>query len=343
MDNITQGVIGWSLYTLITKKHTNKNFLLGSVIANAADFDVIVGQIIPFKSSLDAFFFHRGIMHSIVFAVVLSLVLGFVLRRFDRSVSYRRYVFACLVSMIFGHLLIDGMTSYGMRYRLPRSNTSYSSNNIFVIDAWMLIIVVSWLIAYLRTKRKKYKKSVAQWIVVGAGAYFLMTGVFQAQAQNVFVRAGASNTTGKTVVEPLQPLLWKHIERIENGYQVGYYSILDKQQSIDWIVYLEKASDREEMWNIIQDNDLTDDWSKINNFAQWYIRVIKEWDGYHLQNMTAWRIIWRDPTHTSVWSLGFELVNDPDHGREFVPSLRMSGWIDKEMWKALWKRVWWIA
>ena len=136
---------------------------------------MIVGQIIPFKSSLDAFFFHRGIMHSIVFSVVLSLVLGFVLRRFDRSVSYRRYVIACLVSMIFGHLLIDGMTSYGMRYRLPRSDKSYSSNNIFVVDVGMLAIVITGLVIYLRAKRKKHKKRVAQWTLGFAGAYFLMT------------------------------------------------------------------------------------------------------------------------------------------------------------------------
>ena len=68
MDNLTQWVIWWSLYTLITWKHTNKNFLLGAGIANIPDLDVFVARLLPL-SPLDAQFFHRGIMHSIIFNI----------------------------------------------------------------------------------------------------------------------------------------------------------------------------------------------------------------------------------------------------------------------------------
>ena len=69
------------------------------MIANVGDFDVFVGPLLSL-GHIEGFFFHRGIMHSLLFAVLASLSIAGVLYYVDRSVSYRRYVLACFVAML---------------------------------------------------------------------------------------------------------------------------------------------------------------------------------------------------------------------------------------------------
>lgn len=118
---------------------------------------MIVGRLLPL-SPIDQMFFHRGIMHSVVFNVALAFALAYILYRSDTTIPYRRYVLGVFVSIVFGHLLIDGMTSYGMRYRLPRSGNTSSTDNVFVVDFGMWIVV---MIGLVTSMISKYKATVS--------------------------------------------------------------------------------------------------------------------------------------------------------------------------------------
>ncbi len=234
MDNITQGVIWGSLYTLITGKKTTKHFLLGALITNIPDLDIFVSRFI-YDNPIDQFFFHRGIFHSLIFLFWLSFVLGAILYYSDKKVAYRRYVLGVLVSVLFGHLLIDGMTTYGMRYFLPWNITTFSTDNIFVVDFWMWFIVGAGMLTYFFWKQKA---KIAKWILGISAAYFALSFIIQCSVQKTFEEHYPTEITqvveSKTIVEPLQIFLWRHVAKTDDGFYKGYYSIFDSDKNIDW-------------------------------------------------------------------------------------------------------------
>lgn len=351
MDNLTQWAIGGSLYTLITGKHSTKQFLLGAVIANVGDFDVFVWPLLPL-GDLESFFFHRGIMHSVLFAVVSSALISYFLYRADKSVAYWRYLLACLVAMFGGHLLIDAMTTYGMRFWLPRSNYTVSTDNIFIVDFGMWIITIGGFITYLSRKSSAFKKRVA-WRILGlSAAYFGMSFGLQYHADQVmwaqapdYIWSGAVH---KTIAQPLQPFLRKQVIKdtayYENAgpYHIAYYSIFDKSENIER--YTLSQSDEGVVAlsrRVDSDPTLTKHYNLINDFARWYLRVTLSQSGFLLENMLNGPIIGRTGDERSGSSFDFQL-NTTDKQNFFFE--RVSGArleISRDTWRQFWKRVRW--
>lgn len=337
MDNITQWVIWWSLYTLITKKHRPKHFFLGAGIANIPDLDVFISRLLPL-SPIDANFFHRGIMHSIVFNVWIALWVGYILYRSDKSVPYRRYVLAVFVSILFGHLLVDGMTTYGMRYFLPRSGQTYSTDNVFVVDFWAWVITIGGLVVYLFSQ---VKKKIAQAILILVGIYFACTFALQAYVHEVF----RSNywswvNIGKTMPEPFQPFLWRHIVQTPAGYYAGYYSVFDSDKHIEWKFYPDELKNWDEIRRILSENIvLKNEFNKIYSFSRGYLRVIPEWSGYRLENMLSWPLLGREDGNDSAWTFNFHLQS-VDNIYILSQSRGFEREISTTIWKNFWKRVW---
>ena len=79
MDSLTQIVLGAACGEVaLGKKVGNKAMLFGAIGGTIPDLDVIIGSLF-FGNEIDELAFHRGIMHSMVFACIASLVLGFIL------------------------------------------------------------------------------------------------------------------------------------------------------------------------------------------------------------------------------------------------------------------------
>lgn len=86
---------------------------------------------------------HRGFAHSFVFAAIIALLLGWILTKTDKEKRpMRRRMLGIFLSIGLGHLLIDAMTTYGMRWFLPFDSTTYSFDNIFVIDLFYTIPLI---------------------------------------------------------------------------------------------------------------------------------------------------------------------------------------------------------
>lgn len=340
MDNITQWVIWWSLYTLITGKQSNKQFLLWAGIVNIPDLDVFIARLLPL-SPMDAQFFHRGIMHSIIFNIGVALLLWYILYRSDRSISYRRYVIASFVSIVFGHLLIDGMTSYGMRYWLPFSEKTTSTDNIFIIDLGMWAITIGGMIWYMLSQAKA---KITKYILIAVSIYIVFTFGIRLYVTNIFEEHYPKRWIPITVInsrtfpEPLQPFLRRHVIKTPIGYYEWYYSIFDRDTTIDRTRLKSFDSDEESIYTkSLWTSDNARYLRYILSASRDMIKVVPTNNGYRLDNMVfgsfwssgdnSYRMFWFDIHWTGNT---FTIIQSFDERRI---------WSLSDYWNILWKRV----
>ena len=118
MDSLTQMVLGAAVgEASLGKKIGNRAMLWGAIAGTIPDLDVIIGN--AFMGRLDALVFHRGFMHSILFAILFSFIVAYFVNEFYRKkwYLYKKYR---IVSSVFGSLfitLIAGTVTYIM-YKL---------------------------------------------------------------------------------------------------------------------------------------------------------------------------------------------------------------------------------
>ena len=76
MDSITQFVLGAACgEATLGKKIGNKALLFGGIGGTIPDLDVFVGNWL-FSNEIDSMLYHRGFMHSILFAVLGAYLFG---------------------------------------------------------------------------------------------------------------------------------------------------------------------------------------------------------------------------------------------------------------------------
>jgi len=91
MDSLTQIALGAAVgEATLGKKIGNRALLWGAVGGTIPDLDVLSNL---FLNDIEALAFHRGITHSLTFAVVLPFLLGFLVHRLYASGLYRRPAF----------------------------------------------------------------------------------------------------------------------------------------------------------------------------------------------------------------------------------------------------------
>lgn len=311
MDNITHWVIWWSIFTAITWKYSNKNFWWGFLIWNLPDIDVLLWHLLH-NNSMDIFFFHRWITHSIIFMVIVSIIITIFTKKYYKDISWLRLFVAYLLTLILWHLAVDGFTSYGIRPFAPRSNKVYSTDNIYVVDLPMLFSLIFLAIYRLR---KPYKKIITKIIIVFCTVYFLVSFIVKIWVDNIFKKsanaAGIYSTDSEnatsippsilTLPEPLQLFLRRSVVPSKDGYYEWYYSIFDKDKNINWIFYpkcINQAmwANCEQLGSYIsfgQDGiDINDKYLyDYRNFSRWYnTYTYVWWDKFRVDNLVFGRI-----------------------------------------------------
>lgn len=237
-----------------------------------------------------------------------------------------------IISIIFGHLLIDGMTSYGMRYFLPFSNTTYSRDNMFVIDFGMWIITIIGTIRFLLSK---YKRTVAKRILMFVWWYITLSFWIQSYVTTVFVDSYSNKITQSnitktiTMATPLQPFLRRHIIKTNSALYEWKYSIFDSGRNVDWkrtTLYSWNLPFLQITWSL-SSNRL----GKLIATTRWMYAFTPSSSGYRLDNyifdnygswdrMFGYEIIWSGSNYKIIW-----------WGNR--------GSIDSKIWNDFWSRV----
>ena len=242
MDSITQIVLGAACgETVLGKKIGNRALLFGAIGGTIPDLDVFVGKII-YNSEIDSMAFHRGFMHSFLFAILGAFVFGFFAfwlynrgKRFGMT-TQKDWVWLFFAS-IFTHPILDSFTAYGTQLFAPFSNYRVAFNNISVADPIYTLPFLVLLIVVMFFKRTSTKRSLFLKLGLGVSSlYMILTLVNKCYVNGVYKKALEDEKINylrfQTQPTILNNFLWYGIAETETAYFVGFYSILDTKSTI---------------------------------------------------------------------------------------------------------------
>ena len=251
MDSLTQIVLGAACgEAALGKKIGNKALLIGALAGTIPDLDVFVGRMI-YNNEIDIMAFHRGFMHSFLFAVMGAFIFGWLFYKiYDRgkrkNVTYKKDWYWLFLFAFITHSMLDCFTPYGTQLFSPFSNYRVAFNNIAVADpAYTLPFLIS-LIVLMFFKRNTSQRKF--WLKTGVGistCYLICTLINKAYITSVFSKSLKENNIAflrfQTQPTILNNILWYGIAETEDEYFVSFYSLFD-------------SSTRPQEWHLISKN-----------------------------------------------------------------------------------------
>ncbi len=245
MDSITQFALGAALGELVAGREKNiggRALLWGGIGGTLPDLDVLLN---PFFTELERLSVHRGFSHSLVFAFLVAPVLGFLLQQMYKNklnISRCRWTLLFFLS-IFTHPLLDAFTVYGTQLFLPFSDYRVALNTISIVDPGYTLPLLIGCIVALKLK-KRHALSAARWNKVGltiSQGYLLLTifnkFVLDKKFENAFERSGIRPTHYMSNPVLFSNLLWYTVAKDDSNCYIGYYSLLQKEDSIPFEKY----------------------------------------------------------------------------------------------------------
>ncbi len=238
MDSLTQIVLGAAVgEAVLGKKLGNKAMIWGAIAGTIPDLDVLAG---PFQDLVQELYYHRSITHSILFAVVLSPILGWLLSTIFKSSDVTRKEWTWFFFLAFiTHAALDCFTTWGTKIFYPFSDYPVSFNSIFVIDPLYTIPFLVCVLGAMFFKRTDIRRK--KWNNVGlilSSTYLLLTVVFKFMADKVFIQNFETQnilylqySTKPTI---FNSVMWSATAEVDSGYYIGYYSLLDSDKNINF-------------------------------------------------------------------------------------------------------------
>ena len=236
MDTLSHALLGAAIgQCVLGRRAGNTALAVGAAIALLPDVDVAIGHWLGDAAALT---FHRGITHSILFAALAALVLGALLARLQGA-GWRQW--SLLSGLVLAsHLLLDTLTSYGIQLLQPFSDHSFAVASISVIDPlYTLPLLAAMAVVPWLARHHRRRSLIAATGIMLSTLYLSMTlinkQVVEQQFSHGLTTAGINHQ--RLFVKPtmFNNLLWRGIAETGDGYQVGFFSLLDGQPPEDFI------------------------------------------------------------------------------------------------------------
>ena len=237
MDSLTQIVLGAACgEAVLGKKIGNKALLFGAIGGTIPDLDVLVGSFL-YNNEIDAMLFHRGFMHSILFSMLATMILGWIFHKlYDTGkrlhTTTQKDWYVLFFWSLFTHPILDCFTPYGTQLFAPFSNYRVAFNNIAVADPLYTVpFLICSIILMFYNRRNNYRR---YWLKLGIGissVYMLFTIFNKLYIDSVFkaslTEEAISYQRFSTQPSIFNNILWYGIAETEEQYHVAYYSIFD--------------------------------------------------------------------------------------------------------------------
>lgn len=311
MDSLTQIVLGAACGEVaLGKKIGNKAQLFGAIGGTIPDLDVIIGNLL-FGNEIDAMAFHRGIMHSLLFACLASLVIGFLFfelyntgKRKDTT-TLRDWMLLFLLA-IGTHPLLDSFTPYGTQLFLPFSNYRVAFNNISVADPFYTVPFLICLLVSLFYKRTHRRRR--RWVLAGiyvSSLYLLCTIGNKFYIDYTFDQSfkKAQIKVDRFSAQPtiFNNALWYAVAERKKDYVVSFYSVFDRSFVAKKFTYIPKRH------NLIDINH--PDIRTLRWFSKEYFSIQQiDSTGQLLYKDLRYPLLNEDDANSSLFS--FQLVQD---------------------------------
>lgn len=237
MDSVTQIALGAAVGEAVAGREAKKNApIWGAVLGTLPDLDVLAN---PFLTEAQALAFHRGPSHSLLFAVVAAPLLGWALSRlYSTGPSWKRWT-VLVGAVLLTHIGLDCLTSYGTQIFWPFSRTPVVVGTVFIIDPLYTVPLATGLLTALWWSPSARIRRWANYIGLAiSSGYLLLTIANKLHVEHVFETALQSQNrpAERVFTKPtaFNNLLWMAISEGEEGFHVGYYSLLDDDQQVSF-------------------------------------------------------------------------------------------------------------
>ncbi|MGB1317532.1 MAG: metal-dependent hydrolase, partial [Flavobacteriales bacterium] len=242
MDSLTQIVLGAAVgEAVLGKKVGNKALLWGGIAGTIPDLDVVYIWLTG-GGAIDEIVLHRGISHSITFAVLMAPILGWLINwlyRKSAEADFKQWT-ALFFFAIFTHPLLDSLTTYGTQLFLPFSDYRVSIATVFVVDLFYTLPFLLSVIALSFVNRTNgWRKRINYFGLAISTAYLLLGLTNKYIASNVFEEDLKAEPEKKELVfvgtTPLNVALWYGVAETDSAFHIGYYSLFDETDDLRWV------------------------------------------------------------------------------------------------------------
>lgn len=275
-----------------------KAMLWGVLAQSIPDIDFIAATWLDTSGNLLA---HRGFTHSILFALIITLLFAILAERWHRphNISFTRWLFF-FGAAISTHIFLDAFNNYGIGWFEPFSHYRISFNIIYVADPFFSIAPGIALVMLLLLKQRNKKRKF--WWRFGLGLSFLYLSycVINKTIINHDVKQGLARQEIKytryfTTPAPLQNWLWFVVAGTDSGYYVGYRSVFDHSSRMQ-LQYFPRNS------FLIDTISYKKEVQQLIRFSQQYYTIEKKQDTLVFNDLRFGQIIgWQNPKEKFVF------------------------------------------
>ena len=251
MDSLTQIVLGAACgEAVLGKKIGNKALLFGAIGGTIPDLDVFIGRFF-YANEIQIMAFHRGFMHSFLFAILGCFVFGWITFKLYNSgkrigtTTQNDWVQLFFWS-IFTHPILDSFTPYGTQLFTPFSDYRVAFNTIAVADPAYTIPFLLCMIILMFFNRKRSRRT--WWLKAGivvSSVYLGFTVMNKIYMDSVFKKSfekeGIAFHRCSTQPTILNNLLWYGVAESNDQYYVSYYSLFDSKTYTSQILPIPKT------------------------------------------------------------------------------------------------------
>ncbi len=333
MDTLTHIVVGACIGEIIAGKQLGKKALVLGALANSIpDVDFIAAFWMPVTKDLLA---HRGFTHSLLFAILFTPLLAFLSEKLFRRQGIATKTWLLFWGIqLFAHLFIDLFNAYGTGLFEPFSHFRVSFNTMFVADPMFSIWPGIAVIILLILKVSNNKRMVLAWSALALCSIYLLSGIgFKFLIDNAVTK---DFNNRKMVINryfttptPLNNLLWYIVAQNDSGYYIGYRSVFDRQDTIDYHYARRNES-------LLALTDKQEDINRLLRFSQGYYTVENWHDTLTFNDLRFGEIIgWAEP-HPKVAFHYF--LQYPEGNKMVVQRGRFAKW-DKKILQSFINRI----
>ncbi len=299
----------------------------GGICGTLPDLDVFI----PLGDAVSDFTYHRSASHSLfVLAAITPAVAWAIVHIHAQTRDYFKR-WCLLVYLSFAtHVFLDSFTAYGTQIFWPISNTPVTWSTIFIIDPLYTLPLLAGIIAALTMTRDSDRgHKINQAGLVISTLYLGWTITVKVHAEQTVLKSLESQAISYNRVfitpAPFNSLLWRAVVMHEAGYYEGYYSILDKNERIEFTQY-----DSEEHLLI----GIEDSWpvQRLKWFSKGFYAVHQEQSAVVMSDLRM------GVAASYVFRFKVGEVSNP-HPRPVEP-VRLKAVRDMDRLYWLWQRIW---
>lgn len=330
MDSFTQIVLGAAVgEAVLGRRIGNKALLYGAIGGTIPDLDILSSF---FTDTVSAIEIHRGITHSLLFSLLFSPVLAWIVTRYEAYKNIWKWTQLFFWSLIT-HSLLDAHTSWGTQILWPWPHT-FAFKTIFVIDPLYTVPFTVCLIFVIREKKESSKRKFYNWLGLGISTvYLLSTFILKAKAliefENALQEQDISYFNIETRPSPMNTILWNANIETEDAYLLANYSFFDSQP----IHFAEHYKNHQLLGTLIHNKNVK---RMIAISEGWY--TIEEKNGSLYFNDLRFGVLGID---LNSENFVFQYKIDKDaHDEVFFEEQPKSKRDGKKLMTDLWTRIW---